>query len=194
MTSIKFILEEFVSNYLAKYEDLYEVFDPKWRSPCEIADPFVRDDGIEMVKWRPVARRYAEDFAGLENALETEIHPDIKDYFGTFWSGGLEAEAPQGHVSLIFLWNQLDSKRLTENLIGHALAKRREKSPFSVFFACTDVTSELFLSIENDTGHVLLEKPGYKPVRSVADSLSDFLSGLTPTSPFMHPERRELSH
>ena len=68
MPSIKIILEEFVSNYLTEYPDLYEVFDPMWRSPCETVDPFVRDDGIEVVKWRPIARRYAKDFAGLENA------------------------------------------------------------------------------------------------------------------------------
>ena len=104
----------------------------------------------------------------------------------------MEAEAPDGHVSLIMLWNPDDADRLIENLIGHALAKRRAKSPFSVFFACTEPDSELFLTVENGTGHVLLEKPGYKPIREVAEDLSSFLSELTPASPYLHPERAHL--
>ena len=40
-------------------------------------------------------------------------------------------------------------------LIGHALAKRRARAPFSVFFACSEQDSELFLSVDNTTGEVL---------------------------------------
>ena len=185
-------LAAFVTRYLDEFPELYEVFDPAWRSPCEVGNPIRREDGIEVVRWQPLRRRYADDFAGLENALEVPVHPDIKAYYGAYWSGGLEAEAPDGHVSLIFLWNQQDTDRLVENLIGHALAKRRAKSPFSVFFACTDPNSELFLSVENNTGQVLLERPGYKPVRTVANSLAAFLATLTPASPYLHPERTEL--
>ena len=186
-------LARFVSRYLEAFPDLYEVFDADWRSPCELGDPAVRRDGIEVVRWQPVARRYANDFAGLENALETDIHPDIKAYYGSYWSGGLEAEAPEGHVSLLFLWNEADGRRLVENLIGHSLAKRRARASFSVFFACTENDSELFLSVENDTGRILLERPGYKPIRTVADSLDAFLGTLEPRSPLLHPERTELS-
>ena len=182
----------FVTRYLAEFPDLYEVFDRDWRSPCEVSDPF-SSDGIEVVQWRPLGRRYADDFAALESALETTIHPDIKAYYGAYWSGGLEADAPDGHVSLILLWNQDDAARLVENLIGHALAKRQSKSTFSVFFACTEADSELFLSVDNDSGRVLLERPGYKPLRTVADSLAEFLADLTPASPYLHPERTELS-
>lgn len=192
---VRHALGEFVSHYLKAYPVLEEPFDPEWRSPCEVGEPYMDDSGIQRIRWEPLARRSelaSADFAPLERALECPIHQDVKDYYGAFWSGGLEAEAPDGHVSLILLWNEADLSRLIENLIGHALAKQRAKSPFTVFFACTEEDSELFLSIDNQSGAVLLERPGYKPLREVAPSLPRFLEELVPAPPELHPERRLL--
>jgi len=99
----------------------------------------------------------------------------------------VEATAQEGHVSLILLWNPSDAERLVENLIGHALAKRRVRAPFTVFFACTEPESDLFLSVDNATGEVVLEKPGAKPLRTVAPSLTAFLRGLGPAGIAMLP-------
>ena len=78
------------------------------------------------------------------------------------------------------MWNPQDVDRLVENLIGHALAQRRSKSPLSLFFSCTEPESELFLTVRNDTGEIQLEKPGYQPIRPVAESLAQFLDLLVP--------------
>jgi SecY interacting protein Syd len=177
-------LDDFVTRYLEAYPELFEVFDEEWRSPCEISPP-----SRGRVQWRPSPRKRANDFAGLERALAIEIHPDIKAYFGSFWSGDLEAEADDGHVSLLFLWNADDVDRLVENLIGHALQKRRRRQPFNVFFACTEKDSELILAVDNDTGEVILEAPDKPPLRTVADDLATFLSTLRPASPTQHSER-----
>jgi SecY interacting protein Syd len=184
-------LDAFVVRYLAQYPTLFDAYDPDWRSPCEIAAP-THSEGIDVVAWRPLKRSHADDFAGLERALELTIHPDIKAYYGSFWSGGLEATATEGHVSLILLWNPADAERLIENLLGHAMAKRRVKAPYTVFFACTEPDSELFLSVDNASGAVVLEAPGARPLRTVAPSLTDFLRGLTPAAPTLHPERSGL--
>ena len=188
-------LDDFVTRYRAIFPELHEPFDPEWRSPCELGEPFAGDDGATLTRWQPLRRSSLEspdpagDFAALERALEFEIHPDVKRYYARYWSGGLEATASDGPVSLILLWNPADADRLAENLIGHALAKRRARAGFSVFFACTEADSELFLSIDNDSGAVVLEKPGYKPIRTVADSLAAFIATLEPASPALHPER-----
>jgi SecY interacting protein Syd len=174
-------LATFVDHYLKSSVELITAFDPSWRSPCESGEAFTRVDQTEqLIHWRPVARHGVDDFSGLEAALEMEVHPDIKAYFGGFWSASLEAHAPQGHVSLILLWNPEDADRLVENLIGHALAQRQTRTPFSVFFACTEPQSELFLSVRNDTGQVLLEQTGRPPLRVVSDSLAQFIDCLTP--------------
>lgn len=196
--SINKTLHSFVDQYQQRYGVLEEAFDPDWRSACEIGEAYRRPEdpaGVQRIRWAPLPRHpeaAAADFAPLERALEITVHQDIKDYFGAFWSGGLEAEAPDGHVSLILLWNDADRERLIENLIGHAMAKQRARSGFSVFFACTEADSELFLSVDNSTGAILLEKPGFKPIRQVADNLTEFLSTLVPAEPSLHPERALL--
>ena len=176
-------LEPFVTRYVTANPELFEEYDAAWRSPCELAPPT-----RGRVRWRPFARtQAAADFAGLENALEIEIHPAIKSYYGSFWSATLEAEASEGHVSLLFLWNQDDADRLVENLIGHALQKRRRRQPFNVFFACTERDSELYLVVDNETGEVLLEAPDRPPLRKVADDLASFLATLTPANHSARP-------
>ena len=190
--SVEQALGDFVSHYLKTYPRLEEAYDRQWRSACEIGEPITGEDGIERILWQPVKRHpdtIDEDFSGLEDALEVAIHPDIKAYYGAYFCGGLEADAPAGHVSLILLWNNEDLTRLIENLIGHALAKQRAKSPFSVFFACTEPESDLFLSVDNTSGAVMLERPGDKPLRQVADNLAEFLDTLVPAAPEVHPER-----
>ena len=176
----------FVNHHLKAWPELEMPFDPAWRSPCEISEPYTRSpenqqgDSPRFIRWGPVKRSLPDDFTGLENALETDVHPDIKAYYGAWWSGNLEAEAPDGHVSLILLWNPDDADRLVENQIGHALVNRRSKSPLSFFFACTEPDSDLILTVRNDTGEVLLERPGYKPLRTVAGCLAEFIDLLVP--------------
>ena len=183
-------LTEFIDAYVARYPKLQDPFDPEWRSPCEVAPPQLGENQQLQVPWRPLRRNDQLDiFAPLASALETDIHPDITAYYGSFYSGGLEAQSSEGPVSLLQLWNQSDTDRLIENLLGHAIAKSRAKAPYSVFFACTEIDSELFLSVENHTGHVILERPGYKPERTIAASLAEFIDDLTPAPPQRHPER-----
>jgi SecY interacting protein Syd len=193
MNDVDDALATFVEQYVEQYPQLIDPFDPQWRSPCEVSEPFHGAGGDLQIEWRPLRRAFADDFAGLERALGQPIHPDIKAYYGAFWSGGLEATAADGHVSLILLWNPADAERLIENLIGHALAKRRVRAPFTVFFACTEPESELFLSVDNASGEVVVEAPGSKPLRTVARSLTVFLRGLVPAAPGTHPERRMLA-
>ncbi len=152
------------------------LYDEDWRSPAEL-ERFIDDRSC----WQPVRQDTPVDFSGLANALEQDIHPDIVEYYGSFWSGTIEAESAEGQVSLIQLWNNDDFDRLIQNLIGHALMKRRQKQPFTTFFANTEATSQLFLSVDNQTGRVLLEEPGKPPIREVEGSLTDFLNRLTPS-------------
>ena len=192
--NVREALGEFVDHTLKAYPELEAPFDPHWRSPCEVGEPFDTDRG-RLITWRPVPRHPATveaDFAPLERALETEVHADIKAYYGAYWSAGLEAEAVDGHVSLLFVWNQDDIARLNENLLGHAFARgaragtRPKRLSPSLFFACTEPDSDLFLSVNNDTGIVLLERPGRGPVRDVADNLTAFLQTLVPRPPALH--------
>lgn len=184
-------LDHFIEKTLEQYPRLWNEYDSTWSSPCEIGSP-VELAQVTAIEWRPQLRQNTDDFAGLENAFETEIHPSIKDYYGSYWSGGLEATCNEGHVSLMFLWNDEDRDRLRDNIIGHALAQKRSRSPLSIFFACTEPASAYFLAVNNTSGAVQLELPGRKPLRTVDSSLDEFLNRLTPAPPYLHPNRVSL--
>ena len=91
----------------------------------------------------------------------------------------MELAAAEGGVTLIQIWNDRDFDRLVENTLGHAMAKQRIKAPLTLFIASTD-EGELMLSVENDTGRVVLEEPGSLPIRDVSASLAEFLDRLQP--------------
>ncbi len=169
-------LSEFIESTLAltPARALSAPFDPDWRSPCEL------HQDTETTFWRPTPQTEPVSFAGLENALEAAVHPDIIAFYSSYWSGTLEADSHEGRVSLIQLWNHEDFDRLIANLIGHAMAKQRLKQPFSVFVANTEPDSEMFLSIDNQSGAVLLEEPGKPVLRQVETDISTFLQRLEP--------------
>lgn len=154
-----------------------EKHDPRWLSPCQVGEPGA--DGT--IRWRPRARDTQADFSGLERALETEIHPDIKHFYASYWSGSLALEADEGGLTLIQLWNDDDFDRLIENILGHAMAKQRVDAPLTIFIACTD-EGDLILSVDNATGCVVLEEPGSHPIKEVAQSLAEFLDRLRPVT------------
>ncbi len=188
-------LDAFVARYVAAWPRLSTPWDADWRSACELGPP--GPDG--RVPWAPLRHDFVDHFAGLENALETSVHPDIKAFFGHYWSGGLEAatvapDGERGHVSLILLWNADDAERLIENQIGHVLNKRRARQPLSLFFACTEPESELILTLRNDTGQVQLENPGTRKLQVVAQDLATFIDHLQPAAPELNPEYNVDSH
>ncbi len=151
-------------------------FDQDWRSSCEQA----QTSGTTY--WFPVPQMPQVSFDRLSAALELTLHPDICDYYQTYWSGTIGARAPHGDISLLQLWNPDDHERLMTNLIGHALEKRRHRHDFTVFFGTAEPDGERFLSIHNQTGEVLLEEPGMKPQDVLASGIAEYLDTLTPVN------------
>ena len=186
MSSIQLALSELIDIALQLTDDgvFYAEYDSEWRSLCELPTSVKTNatDNANLVAWKPVTQTPVVDFSGLENALETTIHPDLVEYFSSFWSSTIETKSIEGHASLIQLWNQDDFDRLIENFIGHSLAKRKLKQPLTLFFATTETDSEYFLSVDNVTGAVLLEEPGRPPLKQVEENLLTFLQRLSPAA------------
>ena len=178
------VLEKNIDIIMQRYEKargpLEIDFDPDWRSPCEIGESKIKGNSGSKIVWSPTRRNdFVDDFTGLERAIESDIHEDVKKYYGRYWSSNIPLRAPDGFVELLFIWNQADIERLIENLIGHFLACQQSGAPFSIFFACTESSSDYFLTVNNQSGAVQLELPGQQPVREVSRNLNSFLETLS---------------
>ena len=175
-----------IENFYKKFINLTESqtgslprveFNPRWNSPC-LKGNSLKPDMQKTVCWQPLKREENNDLAGIETALDIQLHPDIKIFFCTFWSDHINANFQHGNLTLLFVWNSEDMENLIKNQLGHALDKKRNHLQLSFFIACTD--SDFIISIENSTGHIVLERPGSKPEKVLAASLSDFFDELEP--------------
>jgi SecY interacting protein Syd len=82
-------------------------------------------------------------------------------------------------VTLVQPWNDEDFERLQENMVAHVMMLRRLKLPLTLFLAT--VPNELqVISLDNESGAVLLEQLGQPKRWILADSLAEFLQRLSP--------------
>lgn len=147
-----------------------------WPSLCQQGDAFLSEQMIDCIHWQPIQREQNNDLSGLEKALDIELHPDIQSFFSRYWSEQIETIFQQGNLTLLFVWNQADMNRLIENQIGHALNKLRNKQTLTFFIACTD--SDYIISVENNSGQVVLERPGYPVEKILTPDLTQFINEL----------------
>ena len=170
-------LHRYQDNFQSQFRNNASVeFDPDWRSPCEIDQP----DSAQRIRWSATVEQRNTSFAGLEQALETTLHPSIVAYYTSVWFPGVGATATDGDLELIGVWNSDDFENLQANIIGHVLQQRRAQVPLTVFFAVTLPDSEYCLSVDNSNGNVLLERAGSGAERVVSTNLADFLDALEP--------------
>ncbi|MEL0628647.1 SecY-interacting protein [Psychromonas aquatilis] len=149
-------------------------FDNEWLSPCQVGEAC---DG--MINWQPVPRQEKVDFSNIESALEVTLHPSIEALFCGFYSDHIACEYEGHPIELIQIWNEQDFSLFQENMIAHFMMQKRLKKPASMFIAsCSDEMQ--IISILNETGQVQLETLGKKQEAILAESLTDFLSRLTP--------------
>jgi SecY interacting protein Syd len=179
-------LLQFSEQYITAYQQNHGCLptiehDDDWPSPCEQSDIKEKTLPENEVYWQPITIEKSEalSFENVESALELTLHDDIKTYFTLLYSESLEAQSAEGGLSLLFSWNKADFQRLQENLIGHILMKRRLKQRETIFFAVTD-EEDTIISLDNENGSVWVERVGCKPHKQLSDSLTEFISQLTP--------------
>ena len=151
--------------------------DNQWLSPCEQGEA----DSNAMVQWQPVQCPETLGFDNMEHALGFAIHPDIKAFYGSFYSGNLPAITDDGRLELLQVWNRDDFDRLQENLLGHIMMKRKRKQAITLFLGLTD-HDEIIISINNDTGEIWAESVGKEPHKFLSRNLATFINTLTPVA------------
>ena len=134
--------------------------DPEWPSRCESLPA----DADGMVRWRPIKMEPPADFAGVH------LHPDIREFYGSWWGGHVEGRHSGEAVMVDVAWNEEDLARILQDLATHVTAGE------PVYVAGTD--SDWYFGVDNVSGAVLLCEPGRPPIRQVASSLAAFLAGV----------------
>ena len=151
-------------------------FDRAWPSPC-VQQTHDNED-VFAYHWQAKPRHSTSLFAPLEQALEVTIHPDLIAFYGGFWADSIPIEHPLSDGLLLQIWNQEDEQRLLENQLGHAFARLKGRLPLSFFIACTH--SELNICLDNQSGEIVLDRPGFEAHKVVAASLEQFLLTSSP--------------
>nr|WP_238481323.1 SecY-interacting protein [Motilimonas sp. E26] len=166
--------------YWAEQNQWPEVeFDEQWPSPCQ------RSGAVNgIITWQPEPNPSNVNFDNIAAALECQIHPDISAFYCQWFADSIactfsSAEVNQYPLELIQAWNQDDFERLQENIIAHVLMQRRIKQPDTIFIASCEDEMQI-ISVVNETGEVILEQLGKGEIRSLAASLPEFLSRLSP--------------
>lgn len=152
-----------------------------WQSLCEV----LRDTNHSY--WYPTSQTPKMNFAGFENAIEQPVHPDLKAFYLSLWSGALPCMLDGLPISLIQIWNPDDFERLIGNLIGHYLMQKNAGIAITLFIATVEDGGEKIISLDNRTGEVLLETPGMQDREILAPSLTQFLSRLSLQSAELNP-------
>jgi SecY interacting protein Syd len=151
-------------------------YDTDSPSYCQQGDIIVSQGLSHSIHWQPVKRSPNTDFSDLEQALEIKIHTDLHLFFTSYWSEQIDAIFQAGNLSLMFVCNNADMARLIENQIGHILNKQRNKQALTFFIACTD--TDYVISVDNETGQVMLERSGHAIENILAPNLDSFLDQL----------------
>lgn len=173
-TAIEASLDRFMAQ-LEQAGPLMAEYEPDWPTPCVTDAP----DAENQVQWQPVRQEPPASFTNVEEALGITLNAQLCTFFSRYYAMNLPASAAQGPCELLQAINADDVARLQENLIGHVLMKRRLKQPETLFFGLTD-QDELILSVDNQTGQVLLERVGKADTEVLAADLASFLDSLTP--------------
>lgn len=150
--------------------------DPDWPSACIVGSP-----EHDRCFWQPVPMQPAVDLDRLGDALEVRLHPAWVTLFSVQWSAALPLKYNGGDFELLQLWNAQDADNLIANQIGHALEKRRVRQPLTLFFGLVD--DDRLLSLDNQTGAVLLETLGATGPEEVIADLESFLAACEPAPP-----------
>jgi SecY interacting protein Syd len=159
----------------------YVEFEAPWPSECVIKAGNIENSYF----WKPQRRDDTHLFSDLEDALEFKFHQDIITFYGSFWSNGLCVERDDINFSLIQNWNVEDEKHLKENMLGHIFAKLKSKLPVTYFIGCT--FGDEVISLDHESGNVVLEKPGFKAHKVFSKDLASFLISLQPTTDKYNP-------
>ena len=149
--------------------------DPAWPSPC-----LQGTAGPGRCYWKPVRQqpRPEAPLAGLSAALNHPVPASLDAFYGSFFSDPITVPSPWGALSLTLPWSGEEWPRLLENQLGHCLQQQRFKLEPAPFIAMLEGDEDGVISLRLQDAAVVLEWPGRRERRVLADTLEAFIGQL----------------
>ncbi|XKM13435.1 SecY-interacting protein [Orbaceae bacterium ac157xtp] len=145
-------------------------------SPCIVDKPI---DSDEMVVFWQAVPSDLHTLNIVEQVVNLKIRDEAHQFYGTQYAGDMQAMFGDLRLTLIQVWSEDDFSRLEQNLISHLSMQRRLKRKPTLFIATTDDETKI-ISIDNQTGSIILEDLIANESTLLAENLSLFLSQLIP--------------
>ncbi|WP_392563260.1 SecY-interacting protein [Orbus wheelerorum] len=167
----------FTKRYIDIWQDTVN-HNPKSSELYGMPSPCIKDTIDLAIFWLPI-RPSPHTLNIVEEVVNIRIHDDAHLFYGTQYAGDMKAQWNHLSLSLLQIWSDDDFSRLEQNIIAHLTMQKRLKRRPSIFIATTDDETEI-VSIDNQTGNVILEKLITNETDVLADDLDAFLSSLKP--------------
>ncbi|WP_392552355.1 SecY-interacting protein [Orbus wheelerorum] len=167
----------FTKRYIDIWQDTVN-HNPKSSELYGMPSPCIKDTIDLAIFWLPI-RPSPHTLNIVEEVINIRIHDDAHLFYGTQYAGDMKAQWNHLSLSLLQIWSDDDFSRLEQNIIAHLTMQKRLKRRPSIFIATTDDETEI-VSIDNQTGNVILEKLITNETDVLADDLDAFLSSLKP--------------
>lgn len=171
------LLLEFTQRYIDLWQTRYQT-TPYSTHYADLPSPCVIKTDANGVFWLPQLEN-KHSFAIAEEVMNLKINPAANDFYCVQFAGDLSAKWQEHTISLIQIWNDEDFRHFELNLLQHLEMQRKRKLRPTIFIGTTEDERQL-ISIDNQTGTILLETLGEKTPFELAPSLELFLNQLIP--------------
>lgn len=173
-------LLHFTQKYIDLWQEQYQTA-PYSENYSDLPSPCILTKDEHGVFWLPKIEN-KHSFAIVEEVMNLNINPVANEFYCLQFSGDLSAKWQNKSISLIQIWSDEDFRNFEGNLLAHLEMQRKRNLRPTIFIGTTDDESEL-ISIDNQTGTIILEKLGEKTSTELASTLAIFLTKLIPFIP-----------
>jgi hypothetical protein len=162
------------------WRDRYGTF-PKVPNRKTIDNSLVIPNSLEKgyVQWQPRLQQKSYDFRELQKEIGCDIHPQIIDYFTTYWFLGLNGNINDVNLDLRILPSTIDVNKLIKECYNLALQNFSDKETcFEIGNACIDEDDNFLVYVSNSTCEVFCMQFDINRRVKVTSSLYELISNL----------------